>query len=154
MALPRYIPYPDIESKTLQDFPDRIKFIYCYDRKQIRQQTFWLYGAITGTSLKWTLYGSLISLCPHGRIGEVEVVDVDSPTEIPNFPCYKSERGNWHLGKSETERLKTKEIRKFNPYRYSYFQDADYFYAIRKMRKRKNDGEKLDRFLLFIHKKN
>ena len=129
--------------------PDNVTF-YLQDIDAITPDKHdWFYDAMKSDRLRFTFDGGLRALRVKGKHNEILVIPVDNPLEdIPDVTFFKSEHGNYHLGRSIADKDDYKLLIKLNKGDYKYFQDDFFFLAIRVSTK----DEKKD-YTLYVSKK-
>ena len=128
---------------------ERAEFIYTIHSKPDENL---LLQATQEDSLKWTIKGAVLGLVPKGMSAVFYVVDIISPLILPDITLYQSERKNWHLGVGPGSSYKTEELQKLNQGAYSYFQNGEYFIAIRRMEDYEDEAGKAV-FFVYVYKK-
>ena len=128
--------------------PARVTFLYTTHRSP---GNGWLESAIKEDVLKYQLDGAIRTLAPKGREITIYVVDIVSPTVIPNIQLYFSEHGNWHIGKPG-QGLQAEELRALNPDHVSYYQSKSYFLALKSCCEVGHDAD-VGQYILYVHKK-
>ena len=84
--------------------------------------------------LRYQFDGAIRTLVQKGEEAIVYVRLIKNPlVDITDAHFFLSEHGNYHIGDHTGERMSHKDIVKYNLGNYSYYQDENYFLAIRKL---------------------
>ena len=122
MSKKKLIPY--------KDCPQRIVF-RCHQGSDTAVK--WFNEAFLSDKLRNTFDGSIRTLCPRGKIGEVYVRTIKDPTRLSDATFYLSAHNNYHIGNGPDDRPDWHNIQKMNPGGYSYFQDEKFFLAVKRI---------------------
>ena len=126
--------------------PERICF-RCHSSSTLAPE--WFSEALSMESLRKTFDGSIRTLCKKGKFAEVYIRTVKDPIRLSDVKFYLSEHNNYHVGISPQEEPDWRNLSKYNPSGYVYFQDDRFFLAIKKLYE--NQGK--EHYLMCITKK-
>ena len=118
------------ELKSYPKCPDNILF-YLENNDLSEEKKDWFYEAMKSDPLRYTFDGGLRVMRAKGKTIEVIVIPIDDPLkDIPYVTFFKSEHGNFHLGRSAADKDDYALLIKLNEGDYKYFQDDHFFLAI------------------------
>ena len=84
----------------------------------------------TKKELSWMVAGAVKALSTSKKFGRIIVLDIDSPNNLTGVQLRRSDSNNWHYDTHNP--MSSKSIEEANPLDYTYFQNDEYFIAIRK----------------------